>query len=50
MLPAIKKIEKNTVYIRHLKFLRPNHPYCRLRKPFNEKHEFGIAPKPLTDK
>lgn len=38
------------VYLGHQKILRPNHPYRRLRKTFNGKREFGITPKPLTEK
>ncbi|XP_050909534.1 uncharacterized protein LOC127123352 [Lathyrus oleraceus] len=39
---------KKIVYLWYRKFLRPNHPYRRLRKAFNVEWEFDIAPKPLT--
>lgn len=39
---------KKTVYLRHQKFLKPSHPYRRLRKTFNKEQEFESAPKPLT--
>ncbi|XP_020237448.1 uncharacterized protein LOC109816744 [Cajanus cajan] len=39
---------KKTVYTRHRKFLKPNHPYQRLKKAFNGCQEHEIAPTPLT--
>lgn len=41
-------LEKNTVYLVHQKFLKPNHSYRRLQKAFNIEHKFKIAPKTLT--
>ena len=39
---------KKIVYIRHQKFLRPNHPYRRLKNAFNGCQEHQIARTPLT--
>ncbi|XP_058726569.1 uncharacterized protein LOC131597928 [Vicia villosa] len=39
---------KKTVYLGHQKFLKPGHPYRRLRKVFNGEQEFDEAPEPLT--
>ena len=33
---------KKTVYTRHRRFLRPNHPYQRLKKAFNGENEFQV--------
>ncbi|XP_058733673.1 uncharacterized protein LOC131605318 [Vicia villosa] len=41
------EFRKKTVYLGHRKFLKPGHPYRRLRKAFNEEQEFDEAPKPL---
>jgi hypothetical protein len=41
---------KKTVYLRHRRFLKRNHPYRRLRKAFNGDPENEIAPKALTGK
>jgi len=39
---------KKTVYLGHRKFLKPNHPYRKLRKAFNGDEEFETAPQALT--
>nr|KYP69750.1 hypothetical protein KK1_008951 [Cajanus cajan] len=39
---------KKIVYTRHQKFLRPNHPYRRLKKVFNGCQEHEFAPTLLT--
>lgn len=39
---------KKTVYLGHRKFLKPNHPYRKLRKAFNGEQEFETAPQALT--
>jgi hypothetical protein len=39
---------KKIVYLGHRKFLKPNHPYRRLRKAFNGDQETEIAPQALT--
>jgi hypothetical protein len=41
---------KKTVYLRHRRFLKRNHPYRRLRKAFNGDPENEIAPKALSGK
>lgn len=41
---------KDTVYVGHREFLRPNHPYHRLWKAFNGEQEFDVAPNPLNGK
>ena len=41
---------KKTSYIGHPRFLKPNHPYRRLKKAFNGSQENKIAPPPLTGK
>ncbi|XP_014629693.2 uncharacterized protein [Glycine max] len=38
---------KKTIYTRHKRFLRPNHPYQRLKKAINEENEIQSAPQPL---
>ncbi|XP_058766672.1 uncharacterized protein LOC131640279 [Vicia villosa] len=42
------KYGKKTPYLGHRKFLKPNHPYRRLRKAFNADREDEIAPQALT--
>ena len=37
---------KKIVYTRHRRFLKPYHPYRRLKKGFNGTHEIESAPKP----
>ena len=39
---------RKTIYSRHRRFLRPIHPYRRLKKAFNGSQEHDIAPIPLT--
>jgi hypothetical protein len=39
---------KKIVYLGHRRFLKPNHPYRRLKKAFNLDQENGIAPRALT--
>ncbi|XP_057443910.1 uncharacterized protein LOC130736075 [Lotus japonicus] len=39
---------RKTVYLGHRKFLDRHHPYRKLKKAFNGKSEYGVAPKPLT--
>ncbi|KAI5312680.1 hypothetical protein L3X38_041854 [Prunus dulcis] len=36
-------------YIGHRKWLPINHPYRRQHATFNEKHEYGTPPEPLTE-
>jgi len=38
---------KKTVYTRHRRFLKPFHPYRRLKKAFNGQNEVESVPKPL---
>ena len=38
---------KKTIYRRHRRFLKPFHPYRRLKKAFNGQNEIESAPKPL---
>ena len=39
---------RKTVYLRHRRFLKRNHPYRRLKKAFNGDQERDEAPNPLT--
>ena len=39
---------KKTVYIRHRRFLKPFHPYRRLKKAFNGRQETDSPPQPLV--
>jgi len=39
---------RKIVYTRHRYFLKPYHPYHRLKKAFNGSQEHEIAPIPLT--
>nr|KYP59483.1 hypothetical protein KK1_014919 [Cajanus cajan] len=39
---------KKTVYLSHRRFLKPNHPYRRLKKAFNGFQEYDSAPTALT--
>ena len=39
---------KKTICTRHRRFLKPYHPYRRLKKAFNGTHEIESAPKPLA--
>ena len=39
---------KKTIYTRHHRFLKPYHPYRRLKKTFNGENEIKSAPKPLA--
>jgi len=39
---------KKTIYIRHQRFLKPYHPYWRLKKAFNGTFEFESALIPLA--
>ena len=39
---------KKKVYTRHRRFLKPYHPYQRLKKAFNGTLEIDSAPKPLA--
>jgi len=39
---------RKTVYTRHRHFLKPHHPYRRLKKTFNGIQEHETAPIPLT--
>jgi len=39
---------RKTVYTRHRHFLKPHHPYRRLKKAFNGSQEHEIARIPLT--
>ena len=41
---------KKIIYGRHRRFLKPYHPYRRLRKAFNGSQENESAPKPLAGK
>ena len=38
---------KKTIYRRHRRFLKPYHPYRRLKKAFNGQNEVESAPKTL---
>jgi len=42
------KYGRKTVYTRHRHFLKPHHPYRRLKKAFNGSQEQETAPIPLT--
>ena len=39
---------KKTVYARHWRFMKPYHPYRKMKKPFNGIQEIESAPKPLA--
>ena len=39
---------RKIVYMRHRHFLKPYHPYQRLKKAFNGSQEYESAPIPLT--
>ena len=39
---------KKTVYTRHRRFLKPYHPYRRLKKAFDGSQEHETAPDPLS--
>ena len=39
---------RKIVYTRHRHFLKPHHPYRRLKKAFNESQEHKSVPIPLT--
>ena len=39
---------KKTIYTRHQRFLKPYHPYQRLKKAFNGENGIESAPKPLV--
>ena len=39
---------RKTSYIGNQRFLKCNHPYCRLKKSFNGSYEDKVAPPPLT--
>jgi len=41
------KHDRKTVYTRHRSFLKPCHPYRRLKKEFNGNQEHETAPIPL---
>jgi len=40
---------RKIAYTRHRHFLKPHHPYRRLKKAFNESQEHENVPIPLTD-
>ena len=42
------KYGRKTCYIGRRKFLKRNHPYCRLKKAFNGCQEYRTTPPPLT--
>jgi len=42
------KHERNTLYLRHQRFLKSHHPYRRLKKTFNGHQDTGSPPTPLT--
>ena len=39
---------RETIYLRHLRFLRSHHPYRRLKKAFNGHQETSSPPTPLN--